>query len=565
MKSLTAIIIALLGDRTNRYNLVALIKLTVVLLTLVLIYSVLFHVIMEWEGQDHSWITGLYWTLTVMSTLGFGDITFETDVGRFFSIIVLVTGVVFLLVLLPFTFIEFFYAPWIKAQEKAKAPQHIPPGTSRHVILTQYGSVGKMLIPMLEEYGYPCFVLVPTVEEALALRDQGVPVVVGDRSDPETYRRIRIDKAAMVVTTLDDITNTNVTFTVRELVENVPIVASATSDTVRDALELAGVTHILRLEGMMGHALARRVIGNNAEAHIIGDLDGLILAEASPSPLLVGKTIVESGLRVRTGVTLVGLWARGQFEPTGPDTEIESHTVLILAGTKAQIEKYNETYGQQNEEGGKIVIVGGGRVGRATARALSEADVDWVIIEKLAERVQDRERTIVGDGSDFDVLIKAGMREANSIIITTHEDDVNIFLTIFYRRLRQQVQIISRCTHQSNAARLHRAGADLVLSYASMGANTIFNVLRGNDTLLLAEGVNIFSAKVPERLVGRTLKESAVRSRTGCSVIAVEGDGKREINPSPDTILENDGKLVLVGALEAERKYLSIYKPPKDV
>jgi len=30
----------------------------------------LFHFIMEWEGQAHGWLTGLCWTLTVMSTLG---------------------------------------------------------------------------------------------------------------------------------------------------------------------------------------------------------------------------------------------------------------------------------------------------------------------------------------------------------------------------------------------------------------------------------------------------------------------------------------------------------------
>ncbi len=36
------------------------------------------------EGQDHSWITGVYWTLTVMSTLGFGDITFATDLAAAF-------------------------------------------------------------------------------------------------------------------------------------------------------------------------------------------------------------------------------------------------------------------------------------------------------------------------------------------------------------------------------------------------------------------------------------------------------------------------------------------------
>jgi len=61
---------------------------------------------MELEGEYYTWVTGFYWTLTVMSTLGFGDITFTSDLGRIFSIIVLLSGVIFLLVLLPFTFIQ---------------------------------------------------------------------------------------------------------------------------------------------------------------------------------------------------------------------------------------------------------------------------------------------------------------------------------------------------------------------------------------------------------------------------------------------------------------------------
>ena len=58
------------------------------------------------EEQEHSWLTGFYWTLTVMTTLGFGDITFHSDIGRLFSVLVLLTGVILLLIVLPFTFIR---------------------------------------------------------------------------------------------------------------------------------------------------------------------------------------------------------------------------------------------------------------------------------------------------------------------------------------------------------------------------------------------------------------------------------------------------------------------------
>jgi voltage-gated potassium channel len=101
----------------TRENISALLKYLVLLILIIVLYSVLFHVIMLYaEGRYHSWITGVYWTLTVMTTLGFGDITFASDIGRFFSIIVLLSGIVLLLILLPFMFIRLFYAPWLEAQ-----------------------------------------------------------------------------------------------------------------------------------------------------------------------------------------------------------------------------------------------------------------------------------------------------------------------------------------------------------------------------------------------------------------------------------------------------------------
>ena len=62
-------------DREFKNNSKILLKYVVLLVIVIIIYSILFHFIMELEGQNHSWVTGFYWTLTVMSTLGFGDIT----------------------------------------------------------------------------------------------------------------------------------------------------------------------------------------------------------------------------------------------------------------------------------------------------------------------------------------------------------------------------------------------------------------------------------------------------------------------------------------------------------
>jgi len=560
MKSLLAVVASFLETRTSRTNLLALVKLLAVLFALITIYSIGFHYLMAQEGQSHSWMTGIYWTLTVMSTLGFGDITFHTDLGRVFSLVVLITGVVFLLVLLPFTFIEFFYAPWMKAQAVGRAPRELPASMRNHVLLTRYGPITKHLIKILKKHRHPYFIVAPTLAEALELHDQNLPVVLGEFNDPETYRLLRVNQAAMIVTTRTDVINTNVTFTARESSPEIPIVATATSESARDALELAGATRVLRLELMMGQAIARRVLDRDASAHLIGDLDGLHIAEASAGGTpLVGRKISESGLRGGIGVSVVGMWSHGEFRPAGPESEIGSNSILVLAGTPEQIARYNQEMACTERMESRVVIVGSGRVGRATADALDERKIEWMMIEKLSERVRDPTHAVIGDASELEIIVASGMRDSSTVIITTHDDDQNIFLCILYRRLRPNIQIICRCTNDLNVSTLHRAGADLVLSYASMGANSIYNELRDSDALLLAEGVNVFPVPVPRSLAGRTIANSGIRSETGCTVIAVEVDGQRLVNPPPESPLVPGCRMVLIGTLEAEEKFIRLF------
>ena len=137
----------LVGNREARGNLRALLKYVLTLVALITLYAVVFHVIkVRVEGEQHSWITGFYWTLVVMTTLGFGDITFTSDTGRLFSIVVLLSGVVLLLVMLPFMFISLFYAPWLEARVRLRAPREVPEGTRGHVILTEYDAIAIGLI-----------------------------------------------------------------------------------------------------------------------------------------------------------------------------------------------------------------------------------------------------------------------------------------------------------------------------------------------------------------------------------------------------------------------------------
>lgn len=560
MKFLPAQFAYLMQNRETRRNLRLLRGFLLFLLAMVVAYSVAFHFIMAAEGQQHSWVTGFYWTLTVMSTLGFGDITFRSDLGRLFSMLVLLSGVVFLLIVLPFTFIQFFYAPWLEAQSRRRAAREVPEGTRGHVIVTHYDALAISLVQRLVDHGRPCWVLEPEVKRALDLHDAGVRVLVGERDEMETYRRLRAADAALVVVTGDDYENTNIAFTVRELTPHAPIVSVARAEDSVDILELAGSSHVLHLPEMLGRSLARRTLGGETRASVIGRFGELVIAEAPATGTpLVGMSLRDGRLREATGLTVVGVWERGSFGIPGPDTVVGSSTVLVLAGSEEQLARFDELTVIYNRPDAPVLVLGGGRVGRAVARALRGREVPVTILEKDPERVRDGVDYVLGSAADIDCLERAGIRDAGAVVVTTSDDATNIYLTIYCRRLRPDVQIVSRATLERNVSTLHRAGADFVMSYASMGANAVFNVLEKDDVVMLAEGLDVFRYPAPRALARRTLAETGIREATGCSVVAVQTPGGMSINPPADYVLPADGELILVGTTDAERAFVRRY------
>ena len=560
MKFIPAQLAFFLQSRTARRNLTSLQRYFFFLLALVVVYSVAFHFIMAWEGKRHSWITGFYWTLTVMSTLGFGDITFEGDAGRLFSIVVLLSGVVFLLIVLPFAFIQFFYAPWLEAQSRARAPREVPEGTTGHVILSHYDPIAISLSQRLSYYGRPYFVIEENLERALELHDLGVRVVVGERDKVETYQRLATADAALLVATGDDYVNTNVAFTAREVAPAVPIVSVARSLDSVDVLELAGSSHVLHLPELLGRALARRTLGGDTRASEIGRFGELVIAEAPVTGTpLIGKRLTESRIRETTGLTVVGVWERGVFTVPRPDTVIDSSTVLVLAGSAEQLASFDELTVIYNRSEAPVVILGGGRVGRAVAAALTERGITYRIVEKNPELVRDPETYVLGTADDLETLERAGIHEAGTTLVTTSDDAVNVYLTIYCRRLRSDMQIVSRATLERNVSTLHRAGADFVMSYATMGAYAIYNVLEKDDLVMLAEGLDVFRFEVPRSLAGHTLGETEIRQKTDCSVVAVMQNGSMIVNPPPDFTLVQDAELILIGTVKAEQKFVESY------
>lgn len=560
MKFLVTQLSFFLQSHEARRNIRQLGRYSAVLALMVVTYSVVFQLLMAYEGQRHSWMTGLYWTLTVMSTLGFGDITFQSDLGRLFSLVVLISGVLFLLVVLPFAFIQFFLAPWMEAQSRARARRELPAGISGHVLLTSYDVVGAALAQRLARYRYPYSFIVPDLKQALELHDMGVKVVVGDLDDMETYRRCRIGQAALVAATGNDMVNTSITFTVRELSATVPIAANADMKDSVDILHLAGCTQVFQLKTMLGRFLARRAIGMSTRTNVVGRFGDLLIAETSAtrSPL-VGRTLAETRLRETTGVTVVGIWERGRFELARAESRISAASVLILAGSEEQLDAYNELMCIYVTTEAPVLILGGGRVGLAVAQALEERELDYRIVERDPTLIT-TPRHVLGSAADLATLERAGLRSALTAIVTTSDDDTNIYLAIYCRRLQPDMQIISRANSEKNVSTLHRAGADFVMSYASMGANAFLSVLQGEEPLMFAEGLSVFHMGVPAALADQPLRDSRIREKTGCTVVAVETvQGDTVVNPGPDVVLRAGDELLLVGNAEGEARLLKLY------
>ncbi len=564
MKYVVSQMTTFLHQSGTRRNVGYFLRFLALLIVLIIAYSILFHYIMAYEGQEHSWLTGFYWTLTVMTTLGFGDITFKSDLGRLFSLFVLGSGVILLLVMLPFAFIQYVYSPWLEAQKKTNAPRTLPPNISGHVIVVGLNPISLNLVQLLSRYGFYCVILCPDIQSSIDLEDQGYHVVLGDYDDGNTYKNLEVDKAALLVALDSDIKNSNIIFSAREVNDTVPIISRAENSDSENILMLAGSSKVFQFRTMLGAALAGRVVGHIGSFSYLTSFSSLLIAERPiDTTTLLSKTLLESNVRANVGVNIVGLWQKGRFITASPEDPLPSGATLVMAGTEEQFRDFDKKFGADKKASNnqKVLIIGGGKVGLGAAEELASHGIEVVVIDKVPTRgFSSGIRTILGDASDIDVLKKAGIDEVSSVIITTHDDDTNIYLTIYSRQLRPDIQILSRASLDRNVGILHRAGANIVLSLVSMMSNAVVDMLAPGKVIMLRDGLLLFSYTVDKSLVGKNLIESEIRNKTGCSVVGLKHkDGEIQINPNPYHRFSRGEEVYLIGDTISQDAFLEAF------
>lgn len=542
-----------------------LVRFGVLLALVVVLFSAIFQVLMAREGQHHDWFTGVYWTLTTMSTLGYGDIVFQSDLGHVFSMMVLATGVILLLIVLPFAFIRFFYAPWLEAQLKTRVSTRAPHHLGGHVIISTYDDVAGELIERLAHAGIESVVIESDPVRAASLHADRVPVVRGDLGVRATYENCAFERASLLLANAPDVINTNIVLTAREVSERVPILATAVNPEGEAVLELAGANQVVLTTRRLGKQLANRVPVGSVQALTVGRYGEIVIAEFPiRNTRLDGLTLRDAQVRTHTGVTVFAVAKRGHLEPGLPDTILREDCIGLAVGSARQVRALTGYLGGTVSNGGRVLVIGGGRVGREVARALGGRGAPVRIVERDPELRESIEEVtgdvVIGDMTANRVIRQAGIGTAASLVLTTNDDATNIFLAVYCRKLNPDAIIVSRITHPGNVEAIHRAGADFAVSDSQIKVQSVLAAVRGTEPMILGEGLDLFTAEVPRSLEGRLLLDSGILARTGLAVLAIEGDGVVDPHPRPGHELRRGERVLFVGTATQRDEFKRVFR-----
>jgi len=254
------------------------------------------------------------------------------------------------------------------------------------------------------------------------------------------------------------------------------------------------------------------------------------------------------------GISWMGLWFATL---TAFIVELDLRGVLARRRTMREIAKMKD----------HVVICGAGRAGRQVARELVSSNRSFVVIERDPSRVEllkeyvPEPYVVIGDATHDHVLLEAALAEAHGLIACLSADTDNLYVCLSARELAPGVTIVARAYEEESVDKLHRAGADHVVSPNVSSAVRMASLVqdsaiesfvdiagRASELALRMEQVGVLSGSVIE---GQTLGEAQLPKETGLIVIAVGKHGDHGVefvfNPSASTRIDAGDELVVLG------------------
>jgi len=182
-------------------------------------------------------------------------------------------------------------------------------------------------------------------------------------------------------------------------------------------------------------------------------------------------------------------------------------------------------------------------------------------IDEAAERLGDIPG-VMGDPSDDDILIEAGVLEAAGIVFSMADEKDNLLGVLTARRLSPGLRIIASTERPETIAKLRAAGADAIVSPTHIGGMRMASelirptVVSFLDQMLRVGGGSLRVEEVKIRkespVIGQTLASLQVEEIEGTLLLALSRPGRKdaEFKPGPDTILEAGMRLVIMTEVE---------------
>jgi voltage-gated potassium channel len=165
---------------------------------------------------------------------------------------------------------------------------------------------------------------------------------------------------------------------------------------------------------------------------------------------------------------------------------------------------------------------------------------------------------VLGDATDNEVLLAAGIKHAAGIFAVAHEDNQNLVISLSVKQINPDVRVIARCHDVKNVSKIKSAGADeIVLPDFAGGQRIVSAMVRPNvsnflDEMSKAEGdLRMEEVVIPGRLHGKSL-DIFYEGNVDCLVMAVHHQGTWHFKPTADYLLHG-GDILMVMATSLAR------------
>jgi len=196
---------------------------------------------------------------------------------------------------------------------------------------------------------------------------------------------------------------------------------------------------------------------------------------------------------------------------------------------------------------GKYII----RELKATKRPFVVIDVNMAAIETVTE--SEIGPFLIGDATDNEIQLKAGIERARGLFAVTGDDNQNLVICLTAKQLNPKVRVIARCQEVKNVDKIKTAGADDVVSTASIGGLRMASamirptVVSFLDVMLRAGGsLRIEEITVGQTHAGRPLDSVSLEKYPNLLVLAVRTDGEYLYNPPRSYILSAGDYLIVM-------------------